>query len=415
MQEPRKVDHSSVWQLVLGIVGSFLALFSLLGLLIIFLVSKNSQTQSVFDETSIPSYFWICLLLLVIAVFSIVYAGRRLHGHEAPSFHITTNTLLWMGIGLILWGALLYTGYKADQWHLPSLVSALVSLLAILLPILIFFSLGAYHLLLGSKQRAWGLMTFSAFVSTQLAIFMEVILFIIAGVLGYLWLSHQAQYAQALSLLSHPDTLSVSDFTIIGTKFSPLLSQPEFYLFVGILFCLFIPLTEELFKPLGVWFLAGKRLTPAQGFTAGLICGAVFGAFESSTIIGAANGGLWLPTVVARVGTGLLHMLTTGISGWALAQTWQDNKYSRLSWVYLAMVALHGLWNFFALAMALQSLVIPINSTFLTFASSISVWVLLGLATLMLTALLLINFSLRKHSTLPAKPQLSDTLSPSIY
>jgi hypothetical protein len=409
-----KVDHSSVWQLVLGIIGSLLSLLSLLGLLIIYLVSQNQQFQSVFNQTSIPSYVWICLLLLGLSVFSIFYAARRLRGHEAPVFRVTTSTLLWMGGGLILWGALLYTGYEADSWHLPSVLSALVSLLAILLPIVILFSLGAYRLQFGSKQRAWGLMTFSAFVSTQLAIFVEMFIFLIAGVLGYFWLSHQSQFAQALSLLSHPESLTESNLSTIVMRLTPLLSQPEFYLFVGLLFCLLIPLTEELFKPLGVWFLAGKKLTPAQGFTAGLVCGAVFGAFESSTIVGAATGDMWLPTVVARVGTGLLHMLTTAISGWALAQTWQDNKFGRLSLIYLAMVALHGVWNFFALAMALQSLVLPINSTFLSAASSISVWVLLGLAGFMLAMLIVLNFSLRKRTTPPAMPQLSDTLNQSI-
>jgi len=42
------------------------------------------------------------------------------------------------------------------------------------------------------------------------------------------------------------------------------------------LFSGFIPLVEEMLKPLAVWFLVSWRLSPSEGFTAGLISGLAF-------------------------------------------------------------------------------------------------------------------------------------------
>jgi len=129
----------------------------------------------------------------------------------------------------------------------------------------------------------------------------------------------------------------------------------------GILFLAFafisviIPLIEEALKPIGVWFQAGQKITPAQGFAYGVLCGAGFGLFENlgNTSIG---GEMWVVLASTRISTLLLHSLTTGLVGWALASAWSQKRYLRLGLVYSFAVLLHGVWNGMAVLSSLSSL-----------------------------------------------------------
>jgi hypothetical protein len=127
-------------------------------------------------------------------------------------------------------------------------------------------------------------------------------------------------------------------------------------------------------------------------------------------MISGSSGSTWLYTAVARIGTGLLHMFTAGMSGWALASSWQDKKYIRITLVYTGVVLLHGCWNLFALLMGLSSLAIPVKSDFLTGLMNFSPWVLFGIAVLMFAALLTMNIWLQKKATPPELPVFSDKL-----
>ena len=105
----------------------------------------------------------------------------------------------------------------------------------------------------------------------------------------------------------------------------PLLDQLETYLmqpstlYIALLFgALIVPLLEELFKPIGVWLLVGRKPSPAQGFAAGLLSGAGYALFENFSL-GASAGEDWAMVVVARIGTSLIHIVTAGLMGWALS------------------------------------------------------------------------------------------------
>ena len=49
--------------------------------------------------------------------------------------------------------------------------------------------------------------------------------------------------------------------------------------------------------------------------------------------------------VIARLGTTLVHILTAGLTGWALILAWREGRYIRLGLTYLTAVAIHALWN----------------------------------------------------------------------
>lgn len=177
----------------------------------------------------------------------------------------------------------------------------------------------------------------------------------------------------------------------------PLLSQP------GIVFLFFLylsvigPLIEETFKPLALWFLAGRKMTPTQGFTAGLVCGATFALLESLSNIYPALGPEWASTVAVRVVAALLHITFSGLVGLGLALAWRRGKYFQLAGLFLLAVALHGLWNGVSLLSGLGPLLNPAQYSVLVFLGRFADIFMFVLAAFILALLLGVNRYLRTH------------------
>jgi hypothetical protein len=124
----------------------------------------------------------------------------------------------------------------------------------------------------------------------------------------------------------------------------PYVMRPATLLAVLFVAAGIVPLIEETLKPIGLWLLAGRCLTPAEGFTGGILSGAGFALFEN--LGNASIGGEgWSTLVTVRISTVLLHVLTTGLTGWALASAWSEKRYLRLGLAFAISVVLHGLWN----------------------------------------------------------------------
>ncbi|MEW6181206.1 MAG: hypothetical protein AB1522_14925 [Chloroflexota bacterium] len=113
------------------------------------------------------------------------------------------------------------------------------------------------------------------------------------------------------------------------------------------------PLVEELLKPLPLFFFAGDRPTPAQGFVGGALCGAAFGLWENLSALAGAGNGSGSLILVVRIGSLLLHITATAMLGWGLASFWGQRRFvGRLIGTYLLAVGLHASWNLFGVLSA---------------------------------------------------------------
>jgi RsiW-degrading membrane proteinase PrsW (M82 family) len=120
-----------------------------------------------------------------------------------------------------------------------------------------------------------------------------------------------------------------------------------------------VPALEEIFKPLGVWLLAGKLESPAQGFTLGALSGAGYALIET---IGVSSQTVeWASLLFSRIGTGLLHITTSALMGAAIVLAWRERRYLRLIGTYFLALILHGLWNTFAMLFTFSSLAEPLG------------------------------------------------------
>jgi hypothetical protein len=187
------------------------------------------------------------------------------------------------------------------------------------------------------------------------------------------------------------------DPSALSQVIEPYLHQPGFVFLVVAVAAVLIPLLEEAFKPLGMWFLAGRKMTSAQGFVAGLISGAVFALLESLFTLSPAAGSDWAGVVVGRMGTGLLHVTCSGLVGWGLAAAWRHQKYLQLGGLYLLAVLMHGTWNTFGLLSGFTDLLDPARFGVVYWMATNGGYVLAGMVVLTLLILLNANRYLRTH------------------
>jgi RsiW-degrading membrane proteinase PrsW (M82 family) len=136
--------------------------------------------------------------------------------------------------------------------------------------------------------------------------------------------------------------------------FLPFLTRPGVITIALLFIAILVPALEEIFKPLGVWLLAGKLKSPAQGFTLGALSGAGYALIET---IGVSSQTVeWASLLFSRIGTGLLHITTSALMGAAIVLAWRERRYLRLIGTYFLALTLHGLWNTFAILFSFSSL-----------------------------------------------------------
>ena len=405
---PDRSRGLSIAQLVLSIIALTITLVSALTMLILFNVPGLSMIGTQPLE-QLKTFMWVNGLIGLIAVPSLVLSIRRLAGRPAPQR--LRHGLLVASLALLLVPLLVLLVEKNIPVSLPAGIIALINVLVVGLPLWWLIELGSRRLKSGSRQRCWGLSTLSLFVTMPVIMTVEILFLLVVVVFGSVWITRQPGFIDIVNQLQNQ--LMMNPFEIQGLVrlLEPMLTRPEVGVAALLGICLFIPLIEEFLKPLGLWFLSRHDLTPAEGFTAGLVCGAAFALLESSLSLTAVSGEAWLTTAAGRLGTGLLHTLTAGLNGWALVSTWREGKFLRQAAVYILTVLLHGTWNLFALLAGLREAGGQFQSLVNPGLAAASPWVLGGLAALMLAGLFFANFKLRPDETpLMLPPELPQVL-----
>jgi hypothetical protein len=339
----------------------------------IFLMSAGTALSSFL---LLPSA-WYALLRLIgrpaAAAGRLGVAARRLTRPAVLAFLI---------ILVVLLGDFISRSDLPDWLGLPLLHG-----LAVGLPVLLLAYLGWRGLPTGSLQRSWGVFASGLVLGPALTLVAELVAILVLALFGIFYISLRPDLAQELIALGDRIEQFRDAPDLALPLISPYMSQPAVIFVVFSFTAGLVPLIEELFKPVGVWLLVGRRLTPAEGFTAGVISGAGFALFENLAFT--STGAEWTASVTLRMGTGLLHILTAGLTGWALALAWSHRRYLRLVVIFFCAVLLHSVWNGLALVTAASILTLPswidgetlanLAAGGLIFITFISLAILLGL------------------------------------
>jgi len=353
--------------------------------------------------------FWTSLLVAVLMLPSGGYALLRLLGRPLPAWRLPNRHWLTT-IGLVLWPLAVALGAVLSQQDtLALLFLPPLQVVVVGLPIWWLVEIGRARLPHGSPQRGWGLFGVSLTLTPFALILAEVGLIAVGIVVWAVWLSAHPEALNALSDLSSVLSSERIDPEYIRAVLAPYLRQPG-VVFAGLAFMAgLVPVVEELLKPLALWFLLPRRLTPAEGFTGGLLCGAGFALIESLGMFGSVSRESWALIVIARFGTGLLHTLTAGLVGWGLASAWSEGRYLRLGLIYLCSVAFHCMWNLLSMANAFGAFLTENDTGWLYGVWTLgqaSVVALVVLALILLAALLGGNHFLRSAQAAQADQPL---------
>lgn len=398
MQPPTERFHwPSLIQLLFSLLGA-LFLWVLALFLAVMGVMTVREQASAWEEVTllflvVASLFLVGSLLLPSAFFALArLMGRPFRSADRYS-GLWRPTLLIFFLPLILFAGDQISRVPRFAWlGLP-----LLHILAIGLPVLWLTYLGRRGLYGGSPQRMWGIFASGLVLGPGLILFLELLAVLLASIPVILILSGDPVFLERLTALAE----YVNEYQMLPEEaleeLIPYINQPLLIYAVFAFVAGVVPVIEEALKPVGVWIFAGSISTPSQGFVAGLLSGAGFALFENLML--STMGDAWAPAVALRIATGLLHIITAGVMGWALALAWLRGRYLRMALTFLTVIFIHGLWNALAVLTAsgdfgLEG--VP-NLDQVAVAAAVG---LAGLAVLMFVIMLASNRSLRRSSSL---------------
>lgn len=137
----------------------------------------------------------------------------------------------------------------------------------------------------------------------------------------------------------------------ISSLGSDLVTTPTVAFGIFAVVAIIAPLTEELFKALGVIVIMSRRAVVARYrvFTAGVAAGLGFALIEALGYV-LATPDTWQAVMLVRAPVVIIHVAGTAIVslGWYQQRT---RGGLQLLWYYLAAVALHSAWNGLSVAL----------------------------------------------------------------
>lgn len=390
------LSTANAWGSALQGILSAIAIAGMLGfallLVVMALAGLAMRTSSLSDITAIMltvSGLVGCSLLLLPSTY---YGLMRIfHRPARPSLPIIRR--LQPRFWILAFPPLLALGYLVGRFPAAALLLLpLLHVVVVAIPVAWMAYVGLRGLPLGSDQRAWGVFGAGLVLGPLLISILEGLVLIGIFILVVVYLMARPDLTGELQSLSRQLQHMPQNPEAIMQVLSPYLSNPKVIFGVMAFAAVIVPVIEEAVKPIGVWLLAGRKLTPQAGLALGVLSGAGYALMESLLL--AANSNQWSGLMVARIGTSAIHIFNTGIVGYAIVQAVRRRRYLQLGLTYLAAILLHGLWNALTLWIAFSSLAQPQTDPTLalpTGANLILPLLLIGLALLAFTGLFLTN------------------------
>jgi hypothetical protein len=392
------------------IILAILAIGILFFLGISFIMSMASIAQLFDDSSGLADNMIIAfaagsegILLLACAWFVL----QKSMGSESAAVSVKFPFAVWQvfAIPLIALVAISLGAAVAlyANRYLSWAILPLATLLVIIPPIFLFLGIGSNGIDAGPRWRVWGILGLGLTVGPIMMIVIELLVLALAGVGVVVFLSFQPEKLQELRDFTQVLNNQTSPEVALN-MLAPYLSDPRVIAVVLGYIALIVPLIEEMLKPLAVWIFARSIEKPSQGFVLGMLSGGAFAMMES--LNASANGSEAWPAVVGvRAGTSLLHIMLSGLMGYAIVGAFQEKRFGRLLVTYGTVVIIHGIWNACAVGAGLSA-----NGEALGKPEWITTYLLASIAGIMVLSagmfvvLIASNRKLRSAITLPPVP-----------
>jgi hypothetical protein len=378
---PRRSRSDKLF-LAATLLGSFIYLAITIGLAVwaFYLQSDSRSNQAMLSAWSATAFGFLFLLGLPGVYWAMRGHDRALDPAKRPK-RVWAIALIFIPVGICLGSAPMF------QIPIPSLLGSLgypLAIAAVVLAIVLIVRWLGPPL---SARRAWGHFLIGLWGMPIVALILEGLLFIpslLLLVLG-LMLSPDGQ-----ALLEMATTYISTDPQILYESILSLTMKPWVIGLTFFNFAFLVPLLEEMIKAMATVPLIRRKITPAQGFLGGALAGAGFALFEALFVT--EPGQAWLPILIGRTGTTLMHIFTAALTNWALVRSVRDRKWGTFALAFAGAVGLHGIWNASSVGIGLAALIIETEQVgasagFATLVAGAGLLVLIALSGLSLVAL----------------------------
>lgn len=281
------------------------------------------------------------LLLFAAAFFAFQKTAQKPSADQAASLPFSRWQIV---IGILIAAGALLIGYQIGTVDSVNwLILPLLTVPAIVLPLAVLLALGTRGLPMGTRWQTWSVFGLGMSLTPLLLFVLEIVVLIFIAFVAVAYVVAQPELVLELQSLSRQMMILGPESEEAIDLIAPLLTRPGVMVVALLYIAVIVPMIEELLKPLGVWLLAGRLDSTAQGFTLGALSGAAYSLIETIGVSGQA--GDWANLLFIRIGTGLLHITTSALMGAAIVIAWRERRYLRWLGTYLLAVLLHGLWN----------------------------------------------------------------------
>jgi heme/copper-type cytochrome/quinol oxidase subunit 2 len=334
----------------------------LIGLLVIGVLLANSfllqpeigQPLSANAGFSNYSIIFLALATCVVNTLTLISSVQYLRKKQSTPLSSPNITTKFSVFGF--WILSLIAGHFASQssnWR-PAL--ALVTTVAVSLPIILLIMLARSGLQRSTRQRELGAITMGLTISPFLIIIFETILILLVVVTVFILIGMQNQLPQQIPQLIESLSDASGGIEQLESVLFDLMKEPIIALAIFLSLGVIAPMIEEIFKPMVIWFLLNRPLQDHEGYALGLISGGAFALLESAGMVIQMTPQDWLAAVVLRAATGVLHIGLSGLVGFGLVRSKKIHKFERGFLFILLAGALHGAWNSLAIYSGLTAL-----------------------------------------------------------
>lgn len=365
--ENRKANNSN-WRttLSLGLSGLGILFFftTALSLGAIWIANYNNAQNGMMQTISNGLLLWASIFSGLVLVPTFLLSLYQLKGQNPPKW-LDTRRPVFRKIShwsILLWPAIVVVGWLVAGSSMASaFLLGPINILVAGLPILWVYSLVTKDLKRSRPLAQWRIFGFSLTVTPLIIIIAEIIALLLLTGVGALYFSYRTSidptFERDLMYLYNQISARQGNVDAAIEIIRPYLFQPSVIVWLLIVFAGLVPIIEEVLKPLALWSMAGRKISPQEGFVGGLLCGAGFALMENVLYFTATFNAMdWLLIALGRAGTGVLHMLASGLVGWGLARAWRDRKWVFLIGTTISAFVLHGLWNAVSLATGITTL-----------------------------------------------------------
>ncbi len=366
--ETRK-SNSKNWRTILSLglsaLGIVFFLIQSLSLGVLWIINFSKASS---DLTQIISYgllFWSSIFSGLVLAPLFILSLFQLQG-KAPPKWLDTDRLVFRKIYFwifLLWPIVVMIGwFVAGKPLIAAIFLGLINILVAGLPILWIYLQGSKELKRVHPLDQWRIFGFSLTITPVIIIIAEILILLMLVGIGMLYVSYRTSmdpsFERDLMFLYNQISIRQNDIDAVMETIKPYIIQPSVIVWGLVIFAGVVPVVEEMIKPLALWSMAGRKISPQEGFVGGLVCGAGFALMENVLYFTAPFTAMdWLILALGRAGTGVLHILASGLIGWGLARAWRDGKWVFLGITASAAIILHGLWNAVSLVTGVASLV----------------------------------------------------------